>query len=72
MKEAIDWSTFNYSWTRDWPTWSNSSTLKININNTMVSLLEIQFHTTRNNMAIRWCYENFLTVFNDKLSIVSI
>lgn len=73
IKDPIDWSNFEYSWTCDWNTWKNSSILKIIINNKPISLLEVQFHTTnRSNMAIRWCYENFLTVFNSHLSIVSI
>jgi hypothetical protein len=72
IERPIDWSNFEYSWTCDWNTWENSSTLKIIINNKAISLLEVQFHTTRKNMAVRWCYDNFLTVFNSHVSIVSI
>ena len=53
--------------------WNNSSTLKILVDNKEYSLLEFQFHTkSRQNMAIRWVYENFLTIFKDKLYIVEL
>ncbi len=72
LTTPIDWEKYEFKWTRAWSEWSNSSTLKITIDKKEHALLEFQFHTTRNNMAIRWCYENFLTVFKENLSIIDI
>lgn len=74
MTTPIDWSQYSFKWTRGWTDWKNSSTLKlVDGQGNATSLLEIQFHTkTRSNMAIRWCYENFLTVFKENLTIVHI
>lgn len=72
LNKMIVWSNYKFKWTRTWDKWNNSSTLQIIIRGKIVSLLEFQFHTTRPNMAIRWCYENFLTIFNEKLCIVNI
>lgn len=72
LVKPIDWSAYNYEWTRSWDTWGNSSTLKIynpEYPHKKVSLLEIQFHTTRQNMANRWFFEDFLTFFQDHLAI---
>ena len=44
---------------------------KIIIKEKEYALLEFQFHTkNRTNMAIRWCYENFLTIFKENLCII--
>lgn len=67
LKEKIDWSDYKYEWTRTSDKWNNSSSLRIKEIN--VPLLEIQFHANRNNMAIRWSFENFLRVFNHKIII---
>lgn len=71
LVKPIDWSSYNYEWTRTWDTWANSSTLKICKpgQEQKVSLLEIQFHTTRQNMANRWFFEEFLEFFKDHLTI---
>lgn len=68
LDKKIDWEKYECKWTCEWDKWENSSTLKIG----KVSLVEFQFHTTRKNMAIRWCYENFLTLFSENLSIVKL
>ena len=69
----IEWNNFEFKWTNKWDMWNNSSTLKILVDNKEYSLLEFQFHTkSRQNMAIRWVYENFLTIFKDKLYIVEL
>lgn len=73
LTTPIDWDKYEFKWTRDWAKWRNSSTLKIIREEKEYALLEFQFHTaSRTNMAIRWCYENFLTVFKENLSIVDI
>lgn len=72
--QPIDWSLYNYSWTRPWTEWGNSTTLKIShpSNPTKkVSILEMQFHNARNNMANRWFFENFLEFFKDHLDIIT-
>jgi hypothetical protein len=69
----IDWSAFSYTWTCDWSTWNNSSCLKILSNENgekTVSLMEFQFHTkSRTNMAVRWCFEELLSVFGEHFII---
>lgn len=71
LNTPIEWNTYQYKWTRGWADWNNSSTLKIIVDEKEIALLEIQFHTkSRTNMAIRWSYENFLSVFKDNLNIV--
>ena len=73
LDRPIDWPAFEYSWTCDWTTWANSSSLKINVAGKSVALLEFQFHTkSRSNMAIRWCYETFLDIFKDNLTMVAL
>lgn len=71
LKKSIKWNKYEYTWTRDYTQWKNSTTLKISTTGKMISLVEFQFHTkSRTNMAIRWCYENFLNLFKDNLKIV--
>jgi len=51
--------------------WNNSSRLKIKNGDKLFDLLEFQFHTkSRQNMAIRWFYENVITIFKDNFTIV--
>lgn len=64
--KPIDWAKCTFTWTRDPSEWNNSSSLKVN----NVSIMEIQFHTTRKNMACRWCFEKLLSTFPDHFSIV--
>jgi hypothetical protein len=71
MTKPIDWSLYSFEWTKSHSEWNNSSTLKLKTPTRSVSLLEVQFHTkSRTNMAIRWCYETFLSVFEDHVFIV--
>ncbi len=73
LNAPIDWSRWEFCWTCGWNDWKNSATLKIKCQETEVALLEIQFHSkSRQNMAVRWFYEHFLTVFKENLSIVDI
>jgi hypothetical protein len=69
----IEWENYGFRWTRDWNEWSNSTTLKVILEDKELALLEIQFHTkSRTNMVIRWYYEHFLTIFNENLSIIKL
>lgn len=71
LTAPIQWDTYKFKWTCEWSEWNNSSTLKIVIEEKEYALLEFQFHTkSRTNMAIRWCYETFLTIFKENLSII--
>jgi hypothetical protein len=68
--KPIDWSAFEYEWTCDAANWKNSSTLKIKGGERSVPIVEFQFHSkSRSNMAIRWCFEEFLTQFRDHLAV---
>jgi hypothetical protein len=70
LRETIDWSVYEFSWTQPHTTWNNSSSLKIKIGGAEHSLVEFQFHTkSRTNMAVRWSYDTFLTLFRDNLNI---
>ena len=64
--KPIDWTNLTFSWTRDSNEWTNSSTLKVKDK----SIMEIQFHTRRKNMACRWCFENLLSLFPEHFSVV--
>jgi hypothetical protein len=71
-KNSIEWSDYEYSWTKKWNEWNNSSTLKIKKDGHEYTLMEFQFHSTnRTNMAIRWYFENLLNLFKDNLSIIT-
>ena len=71
LNTPIEWDKYQFKWTCGWAEWGNSSTLKIIIKEREFALLEFQFHTkSRTNMAIRWCYENFLIVFRNNLDVI--
>ena len=73
LNKLVEWDKYNFVWSRDYTEWGNSATLKIVLEKKEIALIEFQFHTkSRNNMAIRWCYDNFLTIFNDHLTIINI
>lgn len=73
LTKTIEWDKYTFNWTRNWNEWSNSSTLKIIVEEKELALLEFQFHEkSRTNMAIRWRYETFLTIFNENFSIIHI
>lgn len=70
LKNDINFTNYNFIWTRNVDTWNNSSTLRVHINTKKIPLVEWQFHTTRSNMSIRWNYENLLTIFNEHFDII--
>lgn len=73
LNNDIEWDKYNFKWTCDFNKWKNSTTLKVITQEKELALLEFQFHTkSRTNMVIRWCYENFLTIFNDNLSVIKL
>jgi hypothetical protein len=66
----IVWSNYQYSWTTPYNKWTNSTTLHISTpGQKSVPLVEFQFHSTRKNMAIRWCFDAFLKFFQNNLTI---
>lgn len=71
LREPIDFAATagTWTWTCAADAWANSATLKFR----GIALVEFQFHTaSRTNMAIRWCYDNFLTLFRDHLDITEL
>lgn len=73
LTSPIEWDKYQYKWTCIWTEWNNSSTLKVIFGENEFSLIEFQFHTkSRTNMAIRWFYENFLTIFKNNFNIIDI
>ena len=73
LLQEIDWKKYEYRWTKSYNEWAGSSTLKIKVNEDYIALVEFQFHSKkRTNMAIRWCYDNFLTIFKEHLNIIQI
>jgi len=71
-----DWSAFQYSWTRPYDKWTNSSSLRVRIpgkNEKDETIMEFQFHTkSRQNMAVRWCIEKVLVLFAEYFNVVSL
>ncbi|NBR26573.1 MAG: hypothetical protein EBU08_22895, partial [Micrococcales bacterium] len=73
LTKPIDWTAHKYTWTKSHTEWANSSTMKIETAKGNIPLLEVQFHSaSRTNMAVRWCYDNFLEVFKDHFAITSL
>jgi len=70
---AIPWASYTYTWSCPATTWANSSGVKIVIGEKEVPLMEFQFHSkSRTNMAVRWCFEQFLELFKDYLVVVDL
>jgi hypothetical protein len=73
LDSPIEWDKYEFKWTCGWSEWGNSSTLKIIVEEKEYALLEFQFHTkSRTNMAIRWFYENVLTIFKKNFLITEL
>jgi hypothetical protein len=73
LSSPIRWEDYKFVWSCDYNKWNNSSLLKILYKGEYINLCEFQFHQKkRTNMANRWFYENFLTIFKDKLNITSL
>jgi hypothetical protein len=65
----IVWENANFSWTRCYKEWKNSSTLKVN----NVSLLEIQFHEkSRTNMAVRLNLKKCIQLFPNCFKVITL
>jgi hypothetical protein len=65
-----DWSSFQYSWSRPYDKWTNSTSLRVVASPGSASgakeetIMEFQFHTkSRQNMAIRWTIDKVLSLF---------
>lgn len=70
---AIPWASYAYTWSCSAVTWANSSVVKIVVDGKAVPLMEFQFHSkSRTNMAVRWCFEQFLELFKDYLTVVDL
>jgi hypothetical protein len=66
QNSPINWTNYQYHWTRDAAQWVGSCTFKVD----QISILEVQFHTKRKNMAVRWILKNLIGVFCDHFQIV--
>lgn len=61
-----DWSTFQYTWSRSYDKWANSTSLRVIAPGDVKeeTIMEFQFHTkSRQNMAVRWAIDKVLQVF---------
>lgn len=73
LHTPIDWTKYPFNWTCSYADWKNSSTLNILTPTGSIALLEFQFHSTsRTNLVIRWCFDTFLTLFKENLTIVDL
>jgi hypothetical protein len=73
MIDDIDWSQYEYEWTKNHKEWNNSTICKIKTKHKSISITEFQFHSkTRHNMAIRWFYDNILEFFKGHFKIVTL
>lgn len=64
--EEPDWSTFQYTWSRSYDKWTNSTSLRVVApgGGKEETIMEFQFHTkSRQNMAVRWAIDKVLQVF---------
>jgi hypothetical protein len=67
--EQPDWASFQYSWTRPYDKWTNSTSLRVVVmpgsgGGGDTTIMEFQFHTkSRQNMAVRWAIDKVLHVF---------
>lgn len=68
----IEWDKEEFSWTKTWDKWSNSTTLKVKRGTKFISIFEFQFHSGgRSNMCNRWTMENVLEAFADKFEVAT-
>ena len=64
-----DWTSFQYSWSRPYDKWTNSTSLRVVMpggggGGDTTTIMEFQFHTkSRQNMAVRWVIDKVLGVF---------
>jgi hypothetical protein len=67
----IDWTKYSLSFTQDWRTsGKNSTNIKLHYQDKDVSIVEIQKHSKgRQNMAIRWYFDDVLEIFKDHFDI---
>jgi hypothetical protein len=69
LTKSFEWEKYDYTWSRPWDQWTNSSTLHIE----KEGILEFQFHSkSRTNMAIRWRFEKMLHYFNPHFTIIHV
>ena len=64
--EQPDWSAFQYTWSRPYDKWTNSTSLRVVTpgGGKEETIMEFQFHTkSRQNMAVRWAIDKVLQVF---------
>lgn len=81
VADAPDWSSFQYSWSRPYDKWTNSTSLRVvspggeggGGGGKEETIMEFQFHTkSRQNMAIRWCIDKVLQVFAGNFKVTDL
>lgn len=71
LTTPFEWEKYEYTWSRPWDQWTNSSTLYIGPERE--GLVEFQIHSkSRTNMAIRWRFEKMLHYFNPHFTIIHV
>jgi hypothetical protein len=76
--EEPDWSAFQYTWSRSYDKWTNSTSLRVvapggGDGGGDTTIMEFQFHTkSRQNMAVRWAIDKVLQVFAGHFTVVSL
>ena len=72
--EQPDWTAFQYSWSRSYDKWTNSTSLRVVVmpgSGKEETIMEFQFHTkSRQNMAVRWAIDKVLDVFAGHFKVV--
>lgn len=69
----VNWNKYEYTWTKDWNNWNNSTVCKIITKTKPLPIAEFQFHSkSRKNMAIRWYYDNLLELCNEHFNVVNL
>jgi hypothetical protein len=74
-----DWTSFQYSWSRPYDKWTNSTSLRVVMpgggggGGDTTTIMEFQFHTkSRQNMAVRWAIDKVLQVFAGHFKVTNL
>ena len=76
--EQPDWSAFQYTWSRSYDKWTNSTSLRVvapggGDGGGDTTIMEFQFHTkSRQNMAVRWAIDKVLQVFAGHFTVTNL
>ena len=70
LKESINWTNYNISFTRTIKNkkWNESSSISIN----GITIGEFQIHNKRDCVKFRWSFEKLINLFNDNFEIINL